>query len=772
VIRRVLGALALTFALAHVPFLATSLEDIDSVNFALATRDFDVAEHRPHPPGYPIYVALSKAAVAVNPFGADRAQTEARSMAWLSLLAALCAIPLLYGVLSCLRMPDEDRLTPPWRAIDARAIAATALTVACPLFWYLAARPMSDMVGLAAALAAQLALLLAWWRQQAAGDGERRLTAEALEASGRMIVLGALLAGLALGFRSQTGALTLPLLAGVLADRIGRGVAGALIGSAVAFAVGVILWGIPLIVASGGAGPYLAALGSQAGEDFAGGEMLYSNWDPRLAASALMRTFIYPWESVLLGGIVSALALIGGVALLIRNRRAFAAVVLTSVPYLVFHLLFQDTSYTRYALPLVIPCAFLAVCGLDLMLPRATLALTGGLALWAVGLASPILASYGSEPSPTARAVEALRQAAVESPPGALAMHQTFRRPLEADGPNLTPQLPSPPRREWLELVRYWNTGNTAPLWFLADPSRSDLALIDPVSRRERSDFAWRFVSMSQMGGMRPSAVAWYRLGAPGWFAEEGWALTPETAGIARLMTRGPDRGPITARVRRRSEAVKMLIGGRHLGQAGDPPASFLVSIDGQPVASWTATSGFFLHVFDIPAGRLAGSAGLAQLNVVSRGESGNSPPTAIEQFDLQSSGSMMWGYDEGWHEAEYNQQLGLWRWTSDRATLRIVDAAAPVSLRLHIESPTVYFDRPSRARVWAGKALIGERTISAATIWVLDVPLAALHGSDGRVTIETDQIFVPAERGGAPDRRRLGLRIFAVDVQPTQISH
>ena len=42
---------------------------------------------------------------------------------------------------------------------------------------------------------------------------------------------------------------------------------------------------------------------------------------------------------------------------------------------------------------------------------------------------------------------------------------------------------------------------------------------------------------------MRPAAVRWYRMPAPGWFAEEGWSLTPETAGIAGLMGRGPHLG-------------------------------------------------------------------------------------------------------------------------------------------------------------------------------------------------------------------------------------
>ena len=62
--RSALAALALAFALAHLPYLVSTLEDIDSVNFALGVRDFDVANHRPHPPGYPLYIALGKLGVA------------------------------------------------------------------------------------------------------------------------------------------------------------------------------------------------------------------------------------------------------------------------------------------------------------------------------------------------------------------------------------------------------------------------------------------------------------------------------------------------------------------------------------------------------------------------------------------------------------------------------------------------------------------------------------------------------------------------------------
>ena len=96
----VLAALAVIFALAHLPFLATSLEDIDTVNFALGVRDFDVATHRPHPPGYPVYIFLGKILTAAVGAAMDAPQSaiEARALSLLSLLAALAAVFALYAV--------------------------------------------------------------------------------------------------------------------------------------------------------------------------------------------------------------------------------------------------------------------------------------------------------------------------------------------------------------------------------------------------------------------------------------------------------------------------------------------------------------------------------------------------------------------------------------------------------------------------------------------------------------------------------------------------
>jgi hypothetical protein len=147
----VLAALALIFALAHLPFLPTSLEDIDSVNFALGVRDFDVAAHRPHPPGYPVYIALAKFTTALTGLAVDGAAStiEARSLGLLSLIGGVAAIFLLYRAFAAL---SRNRSA---ASFDVTAFAATAVTVCCPLFWYLAVRPMSDLPGLAFALGSQ-----------------------------------------------------------------------------------------------------------------------------------------------------------------------------------------------------------------------------------------------------------------------------------------------------------------------------------------------------------------------------------------------------------------------------------------------------------------------------------------------------------------------------------------------------------------------------------------------------------------------------------------
>src|SRR5947199_379763 len=91
--------LALVFLAFHLPYLPASLEDLDSINFALGVRHFDVAEHQPHPPGYPVYIAAAKAINAAI-------GNEVAALAALSVVAA--ALGAL-AIAALFRRLDRDR---------------------------------------------------------------------------------------------------------------------------------------------------------------------------------------------------------------------------------------------------------------------------------------------------------------------------------------------------------------------------------------------------------------------------------------------------------------------------------------------------------------------------------------------------------------------------------------------------------------------------------------------------------------------------------------
>jgi len=43
--------LAGAYLVSHLPLLAPSLEDYDSINFGLGLHDYDIGANQPHPPG-------------------------------------------------------------------------------------------------------------------------------------------------------------------------------------------------------------------------------------------------------------------------------------------------------------------------------------------------------------------------------------------------------------------------------------------------------------------------------------------------------------------------------------------------------------------------------------------------------------------------------------------------------------------------------------------------------------------------------------------------
>jgi len=219
-VRRGIVALAVLFLAAHLPFLPPTLEDIDSVNFALGVRQFDVARHQPHPPGYPVFIALAKGSTAVlRAAGASAPAVRGLSM-W-SACAGAALVLLLFALVAAL---DES---------DRRAFWTTAIVALSPLYWFTALRPLSDMTGLALAAGGQ-ALIVSAIR----GRG-----------SPNRLITGAFIAGVAIGARSQTFLLTLPLLALALAWPNASLRARARLAGAAALGIGVLAWAVPLIAA-------------------------------------------------------------------------------------------------------------------------------------------------------------------------------------------------------------------------------------------------------------------------------------------------------------------------------------------------------------------------------------------------------------------------------------------------------------------------------------------------------------------------------------------
>jgi hypothetical protein len=728
--------LAVLFVAAHLPTLAPSLEDIDSINFALGLRDFDPGQHQPHPPGYPIYIALGRLSLAivhaVRP-ALDRVAAEALALSVLSVIAGGIALVFAWRVFD-LFARDVDP--------DTRArirFWATTFLAACPLFWLTAVRPMSDMPGLAAALAAQ-ALLLA---------GRARA--------------GAFVAGLALGIRSQTLWLTAPLIALELWRRRGAGALRERSIVIVLAAAGVLCWAIPLVIATGGIEAYFAALGAQAGEDFAFVDMLWANPTPRRLAFGLVHTLVLPWVSFPLAAIAIALAIAGGLLMLVRERPSFGLLVAAFGPYAVFHLVFQETVTVRYALPVAAAVAFLAARALAAS-GRATNVIAAPVAVVSLIVAMPGAHRYASGPHPAFRAIaDATRRAAVDRP-SMVTSHFELRRSLRAAGPETLPVVYAPHQREWLELVRYWAGGGRGMVWFLANPRRADLDLIDARSRRDVVRYRWQVEDRPELSGTRPAAVDWYRLRPPGWFLAEGWSLTPETGGLTQATATSPDRNPVLGYVRRQPGPMHAVIGGRRLGTAGDDPAHFELALDGTVIDRWTVmpTTPVFLRFVDLADG-VTGTDGYGTLRV--RASAGS--PVAIRQFDIQPLARAIFGFGDGWHDEELDVRTGLrWRWTSDRAILRVRSPVNPIRVRFRGESPLKYFDTAPTVTLSAADRVLGRLQPSSDWTWDVAVPADAIAAAGGDLVLETTHVFIPSEVEGSPDTRRLGLRIFAIDIE------
>src|SRR5688572_30082140 len=220
-------ALSVLTVLSRLPYRARMLYNWDAVQFALALKEYDIAKHQPHPPGYILYVGLGR---MVNWMLDDPTASYVLLAVLLSGATTFVVYFLAHAV--------YGRLT---------ALAAATLMAVSPLFWFYGS------VGLTYAAEALLASTVAFF------------SLRALTGSRTDGWLAAAYLGLAGGMRQSILVLLFPLWLGsvVVGGRRpharpgvdGRRVA---IGLGV-LALAVLTWFVPMIWLTGGLGRYLAA---------------------------------------------------------------------------------------------------------------------------------------------------------------------------------------------------------------------------------------------------------------------------------------------------------------------------------------------------------------------------------------------------------------------------------------------------------------------------------------------------------------------------------
>lgn len=223
-------------ALLRLPFAARRMWDHDSIQFALGVERYDLAAHHPHPPGYPLYIAILKVLAACG-------ISSLHGMVALSILAE--AIGAAVMVLLVARLVGKEKEEAPGRErLDERAAAVAGLFAAAmfatnPILWFYGELPLVYAVEGGMTVAVAYAALRM-------GDGAWAF----LGACALFAVVG--------GIRQSTMLLLAPLMlygawqawrAGRLSVRLavsGAGIFGAIF----------LAWFVPMCALAGGYGEY------------------------------------------------------------------------------------------------------------------------------------------------------------------------------------------------------------------------------------------------------------------------------------------------------------------------------------------------------------------------------------------------------------------------------------------------------------------------------------------------------------------------------------
>lgn len=209
--------------LVYISTLSISLDDEDSVHFALGLTDFNVTKYQPHPPGFPVYIALGAIFNAIL-------NNEILALTFMSAFFGALSVFVFYSLAK--EMFGKEV-----------ALCSSVLMAFTPLFWLNSVKAMSDMTGLFFVLVPMF-FIHRYIKYKKPLD----------------FYLGAFIAGISAGIRIHSLLMLLPLLLyGTYKQKqkLEVNLKGGLF-----FVIAILLWFIPLILITG-IPEYLSAAGGQ-----------------------------------------------------------------------------------------------------------------------------------------------------------------------------------------------------------------------------------------------------------------------------------------------------------------------------------------------------------------------------------------------------------------------------------------------------------------------------------------------------------------------------
>jgi hypothetical protein len=137
--RRIFWTLALVCALSRLMAISRSLWDWDEALFSLGMRGYDVARHHPHPPGFPLFIALARVMRLVAP-------TDFHALQSVAVISSFFLFPALFFLARTLDLSFST------------SILSGLLCAFFPNVWFFGGTAFSDLPSVVLVLVAVAAL--------------------------------------------------------------------------------------------------------------------------------------------------------------------------------------------------------------------------------------------------------------------------------------------------------------------------------------------------------------------------------------------------------------------------------------------------------------------------------------------------------------------------------------------------------------------------------------------------------------------------------------